>query len=212
MCTKIICRLSICQTSWGLLFPQCITRRAFWDIREIMNDIRGCPQYAESGDYKCTLLLLADPPLVRRVTTSHGPNMSTPTDENGGWSNIIRSSGKLDIFWWLSLFLSFLHVAHLYSIDNTSLFPPTIHYPDLPSVKWRPWCLTSAWNLRTMRVETWCFVGKMIGYLQNISEFKCFKRPPTRRSPPSSRNESSQKMGLLLLKGFEAKMQLISSL
>lgn len=135
------------------------------------------------------LLLLAAPPLVRRVMISQGPKTSTPTKENRGCTGMTRSSGKSDIFWWSSFCLSLLHVTQLWIREDTSLLPPTNQYPEdrmHPSVIWRPWCFESVWHFRAIKVETWCFAGKITGFLDVNSRCEYFSRPPTRKSPSAS--------------------------
>lgn len=44
------------------------------------------------------LLLLACPPLVRLITTDHGPNTSTPVYVKGG-AGLTRSTQRSAIFW-----------------------------------------------------------------------------------------------------------------
>ena len=58
------------------------------------------------------LLLWACPPRVRRVTTVHGPNASSPMYVNGG-SVLRRSMGRSAIFCSVAFPRSLLHITHL---------------------------------------------------------------------------------------------------
>lgn len=86
------------------------------------------------------LFLFDVPPLVRRVIMFHGTNTPTTTVERDGCPDRIWYLGTLEIFWYSGTFLGFLQVTHLWIIEATSLFHPTIQNPDerihvRPSVK-----------------------------------------------------------------------------
>ena len=80
------------------------------------------------------------------------------------------------------LWRNFRHTTHLCRTEAISLFPPMTHNPAslrAPSVKWRPWCLTSSWYCRTNGRETWLFLGKMMGFFSGVLKSACLNLPPT---------------------------------
>ena len=87
------------------------------------------------------------PPRVRRLTTSNGPNASTPTKLNGG-EGFSRASGKSAIFCTDIFPRSLQHLTHLCNSLDISRLPPVIQNPAAltsPSVRCLPWCCTVPW-------------------------------------------------------------------
>lgn len=105
-------------------------------------------------------LLLAWPPLVLRVTTDHGPNVSIPTDEKGGLGDTL-SSGKSDISYCSCFPLNLRQMTHLYSNDEINLISPTIQKPaslNAPAVKWRIGALLHSDNGGSTELQCGCFL------------------------------------------------------
>lgn len=144
---------------------------------------------------------MANPPRVRLAVTFQGPNVSTPTNVNGG-PRVKRSFGMLAIFCLQNDPRNLRHVTQWWISEAIRRLAPIIQNPDdliLPPVIVWPWWDTFSWKCLVNKVAMWDFLGMIIGCTSKLTIFCAAEiLPPTRSKPSESRNGAKEMMLLPL--------------